>query len=159
MALKGKDLEKRANRQNILYRKDYRALILKVEVPIIITSKGLIAKQSTVDYTGTLKGGKSIAFDAKETKNKTSFPLSNIEDHQLAYLSFQQKLGGIAFFMIHFKSLYKDEVFITPLSVIEKYYNVEGMRKSIPIKDFKKKWLVNIENYLDKVEEMEDELS
>ena len=102
MGQKGNELEKRANKQNISYRKIYRALILKVEVPIIITRKGLIAKQSTVDYTGTLKGGKSIAFDAKETRSKTSFPLANIEDHQLAYLIFQRALEGIAFFMIHF---------------------------------------------------------
>jgi len=158
MGLKGNDLEKRANKQNILYRKDYEALILKVEVPIIITRKGLVAKQSTVDYTGTLKGGKSIAFDAKETRSKTSFPLANIEDHQLAYLNFQQKLGGIAFFMIHFKTVYSDKVFITPISLVEKYRD-EGIRKSIPFKIFKKEWLIEIENYLDKVKEMEDELT
>lgn len=158
MGLKGSELEKKANRQNILYRKDERALILKVEVPIIITRKGLVAKQSTVDYTGTLKGGKSIAFDAKETLSKTSFPLANIEDHQLAYLSFQQKLGGIAFFMIHFKSVYPEKVFITPISLIEKY-KYGNSRKSVPFKDFKDDWLIEIDNYLDKVEEMETELS
>jgi len=158
MGLKGSDLEKRANRQNILYRKDNRALILKIEVPIIITSKGLVAKQSTVDYTGTLKGGKSIAFDAKETQSKTSFPLANIEDHQLAYLRFQQNLGGIAFFMIHFKKMYPDKVFITPISLIEKFIE-EDIRKSIPFKEFKNEWLIDIENYLDKVDEMEAELT
>jgi recombination protein U len=158
MGSKGNDLEKRANRQNILYRKDDRALILKVEVPIIITGKGLVAKQSTVDYTGVLKGGKAIAFDAKETQNKTSFPLSNIKDHQLAYLGFHQKLGGIAFFMIHFKKVYENKVYITPVSLIEKY-KFGNERKSIPFKDFKKEWLVEIENYLDKVNEMEKELT
>ena len=158
MGLKGNDLEKRANRQNILYRKDDRALILKIEVPIIITRKGLVAKQSTVDYTGTLKGGKSIAFDAKETQSKTSFPLANIEDHQLAYLRFHQNLGGIAFFMIHFKKVYPDKVFITPINLIEKYIE-EDKRKSIPFINFKNEWLIEIENYLDKVDEMEDELT
>ncbi len=158
MGLKGNDLEKRANRQNILYRKDDRALILKVEVPIIITRKGLVAKQSTVDYTGVLKGGKAIAFDAKETQNKTSFPLSNIKDHQLAYLSFHQKLGGVTFFMIHFKMIHKDKAYITPISLIENY-KFGNVRKSIPFKDFKKEWLVTIENYLDKVISMEKELT
>lgn len=158
MGLKGNDLEKRANRQNILYRKDYRALILKVEVPIIITRKGLVAKQSTVDYTGILNGGKSIAFDAKETQSKTSFPLSNIKDHQLAYLAFHQKLGGISFFMIHFKKVYVNQVFITPISLIKKYM-FSNKRKSIPFKDFKNEWLIEIENYLDKVEEINKELS
>lgn len=150
----GNQLEKRITRQNILYRKSDKALILKVEVPIILTSKGLVAKQSTVDYTGTLNGGKSIAFDAKECKSKTSFPLSNIEGHQLAYLNFQQKLKGIAFFLIHFKTLHENEAFVTPLSLINKYYNKDG-RKSIPIKDFNPDWLISIESYLDKVITME----
>jgi len=158
MGSKVNELEKRANRQNILYRKDARALILKVEVPIIITRKGLVAKQSTVDYTGTLKGGKSIAFDAKETRSKTSFPLANIEEHQLAYLQFQQKLGGIAFFMIHFKTMYPEKAFITPLSLIEKY-KYGNIRKSIPFNDFKKSWLTEVESYLDKVKEMESLIS
>lgn len=158
MGQKGNDLEKRLNRQNILYRKDVKALILKVEVPIIITRKGLVAKQSTVDYTGTLNGGKSIAFDAKETQSKTSFPLTNIEDHQLAYLRFQQNLRGFAFFMIHFKKVYSDKVFITPIDLIETYKNGNG-RKSIPFKDFKDEWLIEIENYLEKVISMESELT
>lgn len=153
----GNELEKRATRQNILYRKDERALILKVEIPIILTSKGLVAKQSTVDYTGLIKGGKAIAFDAKETLSKTSFPLSNIKDHQLHYLSFHRKLGGIAFFLIHFKKLYENKAFIVPISLIEKYWNSTG-RKSIPIKDFKQEWLIDIEHYLDKVLEIEKEL-
>jgi len=158
MGIKINELEKRANRQNIIYRKNYRALILKIEVPIILTRKGLVAKQSTVDYTGTLNGGKSIAFDAKETQSKTSFPLANIEDHQLAYLKYQQKLGGIAFFMIHFKKLYANKVFITPIPFIEQCVN-KNERKSLPISDFKKEWLIEIDYYLDKVEEMEKELS
>lgn len=158
MPLRGNELEKRANHQNIIYRKEKRALILKVDVPIILTNKGLIAKKSTVDYTGTIKGGKSIAFDAKETLSKTSFPLANIEDHQLAYLDFQQNLGGIAFFMIHFKSLYPDEVFITPIQLIKKYKE-ENIRKSIPINEFKQEWLTKIDNYLDKVIEMEKDLT
>lgn len=151
------ELEKRATRQNILYRKDDRALILKVEVPIILTSKGLVAKQSTVDYTGLIKGGKAIAFDAKETLSKTSFPLSNIKDHQLQYLSFHKKLGGIAFFLIHFKKLFENQAFVTPVQLIETYW-YGNKRKSIPIKDFKKEWLIEIEQYLDKVLEMEKEL-
>ncbi len=158
MPSRGNELEKRANHQNIKYRKDEMALILKVETPVILTNKGLIAKKSTVDYTGTVKGGKSIAFDAKETLSKTSFPLANIEDHQLAYLEFQQKLGGIAFFMIHFKALYPDKVFITPISLIKKY-KIGNDRKSIPIQDFKLEWLIEVENYLNKVIEMEKELT
>tara|TARA_B100001758_G_scaffold247955_1_gene269092 strand:- start:18790 stop:19155 length:366 start_codon:yes stop_codon:yes gene_type:complete len=119
---KTNELEKKANKINLVYRKEKRALIQKVPTPILYTRKGLIAQRSTVDYTGILApGGKGIAFDAKETKNKTSFPLSNIHEHQLAFLDIFESLGGIAFFLIHFKSVHKDKVFVTPLSLVHKY--------------------------------------
>ena len=151
--MKTNQLEKRANKANLNYRKTQRALILKVPTPILYTAKGLVAQQSTVDYTGVLEGGKFMAFDAKETKVKTSFPLSNIHDHQLQYLEFVEDLGGIAFFLIHFKEVYKDKAFVVPLEIV-KYYWYGNKRKSIPIKDFKDEWLTNIENYLDKVLEI-----
>tara|TARA_Y100000310_G_C20195020_1_gene584249 strand:- start:156 stop:515 length:360 start_codon:yes stop_codon:yes gene_type:complete len=119
--MKTNQLEKRANKANLQYRKAKDALILKVPVPILYTSKGLIAQQSTVDYTGLIKGGRFIAFDAKETKSKTSFPLANIHDHQLNYLEIVEELGGIGFFLIHFTQLYEDQAFVTPLSIIKKY--------------------------------------
>ena len=145
---KTNELEKRANKANLTYRKTKKALIQKVPTPILYTRKGLIAQQSTVDYTGILAPrGQGIAFDAKETKNKTSFPLANIHQHQLNFLELFEALGGIAFFLIHFKSLYKDRAFKTPLSLVQKYWDGEE-RKSIPIVDFKKEWLVNIDDYL-----------
>tara|TARA_Y100000034_G_scaffold101317_1_gene125503 strand:+ start:217 stop:672 length:456 start_codon:yes stop_codon:yes gene_type:complete len=147
---RGNELEKRANQANLNYRKDKKALIMKVPVPILLTRKGLRPMQSTVDYTGLVKGGRFIAFDAKETKIKTSFPLKNIHQHQLAYLDMVEELGGIAFFFIHFKSIHKNKAYITPLSLIHKIIN-ENKRKSIPIKEFKKEWLVNIDNYMEKI--------
>ncbi|MBC8436913.1 Holliday junction resolvase RecU [bacterium] len=119
--MKINQLEKRANKANLNYRRAKDALILKVPTPIIYTAKGLIAKPSTVDYTGVVEGGQFLAFDAKETKIKTSFPLANIHDHQLQYLEYVEDLGGIAFFLIHFKELYTDQAFITPLEIV-KYY-------------------------------------
>ena len=119
--MKGSDLEKRANKANLKYRKQKEALILKVPVPILYTAKGLVVQQSTVDYTGLIKGGKFLAFDAKETQNKTSFPLRNIHEHQLNYLELVEELGGIAFFLIHFKKLHKDSAYVTPLSIVQKY--------------------------------------
>tara|TARA_Y100000034_G_C6795341_1_gene356424 strand:- start:583 stop:942 length:360 start_codon:yes stop_codon:yes gene_type:complete len=119
--MRGNELEKKANKANLGYRKRKEALILKVPVPILYTAKGLVVQQSTVDYTGLIKGGKFIAFDAKETQNKTSFPLRNIHEHQLNYLELVEELGGIAFFLIHFKKLYATEAFMTPLSIIKHY--------------------------------------
>lgn len=130
-------LEKTANKVNIKYRKSRKALILNVPTPIIPTSKGLIPKRSTVDYVGLLEGGQYIAFDAKETNVTTRFDLSNIHGHQLEFLEFVKDLGGVAFFMIHFKKLHDDQVYLTPLSAVQKYWYDEDARQSIPIKDFK----------------------
>lgn len=118
---KTNELEKKASKANLISRKAKESLILKVPVPILYTAKGMVVQQSTVDYTGVLKGGKFIAFDAKETQSKTSFPLSNIHDHQLKYLEMVEDLGGIAFFLIHFKKLHKDSAFITPISLVKHY--------------------------------------
>jgi recombination protein U len=152
--MKGMELEKRANKANNAYRKKKKALILKVPVPILLTRKGLVAQSSTVDYAGLIEGGQFIAFDAKETKIKTAFPLKNIHQHQTIYLSIVEELGGIGFFLIHFTELYKNSAFITPLYLVKKYADDEDARKSIPIKDFKSEWLVNIDNYLDDIDKI-----
>ena len=151
--MKTNQLEKRANKAHLKYRKTKEALILKVPTPILYTAKGLIAQTSTVDYTGLLDGGTFLAFDAKETAVKTSFPLANIHDHQLQYLEFVENLGGIGFFLIHFKKVYTHQAFVTPLDIV-KYYWYESRRKSIPIDKFKVEWLVDIDNYLPKVIEL-----
>ncbi len=155
---KTNELEKKLNKLHLKYREEKKALITKVPVPFNITDKGLIAQSSTVDYTGLISGGLFIAFDAKECQSKTSFPISNIHQHQLNYLRFVKDLNGIAFFMIHMKKLYIDEVFITPITLIEKYCDVDSRRKSIPIKDFNTRWLTPINLYLEKINEIKHEL-
>lgn len=141
------ELEKRAHKCNNTYRKKNEALILKIPVPIIMTAKGLVPTQSTVDFAGLIKGGRFIAYDAKETQSKTSFPLSNLKQHQVEYLKLVDELGGIAFFLIHFKKVYPDQAFVTPMKLI-KYYWYERPRQSIPIADFNKEWLTNVDDYL-----------
>src|SRR5690554_7245855 len=58
---------------------------------------------STTDYNGVYKG-KYIDFDAKETNSKTSFPLSNIHEHQIIHLKDVHEHGGIAFLIIGWKN-------------------------------------------------------
>lgn len=154
--MKGNELEKLANKANITYRKNIKALILKVPVPIIYTAEGMKVQQSTVDFTGLISGGTFLAFDAKECLSKTSFPLKNIHEHQLLYLQIVKKLGGISFFLIWFKNL-SERVYVTPISLVEKYWSGDT-RQSIPIKDFKNNWLTDINNYIEKVIEIKDEL-
>lgn len=157
-------LEKRVQTANINYRKNKIAIISKVEVPILVTNTGLIPRQSTVDFTGIYKliidgrangdyncshlVGQGIAFDAKETLNKTSFPLANIKQHQLVFLEYFQDCGGTAFFLIHFKKIYNDKAFVTPLEFVKSYWEDANARKSLPLSKFDQAWLVDIDDYL-----------
>ena len=144
-------LESRLNICNLSYRRKKQACIAKIETPIILTNKGLIPKQSTIDYSGCLLGGKAIFFEAKETKSKTSFALANIKQHQIEYLKFVTQMKAETFFIIHFYNLYMDEAFIVPVELVTQYWDEareNDGRKSIPIDEFNKDWLVPIEDYL-----------
>jgi recombination protein U len=128
-------------------------LIQKIDVPIRVTNTGFVAALSTVDFVGVYKYtmiplvGKAIAFDAKECMSTTSFPLSNIKQHQLIYLTIFSELGGSGFFFIHFKKIKPNHAYITPPSLVNSYWNTDK-RKSIPLTDFKDEWLVPIDDYL-----------
>ena len=114
----------------------------------------MVATLSTVDFYGEYSyvnsGAKiavPIAFEAKETLSRTSFPLANIHQHQLEYLKLWTHIGGDGFFIVHFKELYPDQAFITPVELIDSYWN-SNKRKSIPITDFDINWLADVDDYL-----------
>lgn len=145
---KGSELEKIAEKQNIEDKLNGTAVILKVPVPIILTSKGLQPMQSTVDFVGIVDGGKFIAFDAKETNITTRFPLNNIHGHQLEYLKMVRNLKGIAFFLIWFKKVNLDTAFVVPISLIEEFWDSEN-HSSIPYKTLAERSIhVPLKDYL-----------
>ena len=86
---RGMGLENILNQTNELYRLQKRAVIHKKPTPIQVVKVNYPARSaaqiteayfrhaSTTDYNGVYKG-RYIDFEAKETKNKTSFPLKNI---------------------------------------------------------------------------------
>lgn len=112
MASRGAELERKINKANIEYRKTKQALVRKIDIPMVLTKNGPVMKTSTVDYEGLVAGGRAIAFDAKQTKITTRFPLQNIHQHQLHYLNYVQDLGGIAFFLVQFTETHKDKAYI-----------------------------------------------
>ena len=153
MPSRGHDLEAAVNKCNLQYRLDKTAMIEKVELPVRLTKTAAIALRSTVDYKGIIPPrGQGIAFDAKETKSTTSFPLSNIHQHQIEYLKYWESVGGLAFFLIHFKEVFPNSAFIAPIPFVWGYYKngvIEGTgRKSIPLEEFNEEWLTPIDNYL-----------
>ena len=89
---RGMDLEELINLSNEYYLQEDIAVIYKKPTPITIVdasfdthgrviTKAYFKEPSTLDYNGIYRG-KYVDFDAKVTKSKTSFPLSNLHEHQ-----------------------------------------------------------------------------
>ena len=137
-ANRGMDLEELINLSNEFYLQEDIAVIYKKPTPITIVdasfdthgrviTKAYFKEPSTLDYNGIYKG-KYVDFDAKVTKSKTSFPLSNLHEHQYQHMINVLNHGGITFLII---------------SINNKFYYLDGQdiidfknnysRQSIPI--------------------------
>jgi recombination protein U len=112
---RGMNLENSLNISNEYYREKDRALIYKKPTPIGVVDvsyknnrktieKAYFKEQSTLDYNGLYRG-KYIEFDAKETLNKTAFPLSNVHEHQTLQIRNVIKHGGIVFLIIRMNDI------------------------------------------------------
>lgn len=143
---RGMGLEDDLNESNNYYSAIKRAIIHKKPTPITINKvdyksrNDAVIKEahfkipSTTDYNGVYRG-KYIDFEAKETKNKTSFPLNNIHKHQIEHLKNITELGGIGFIIVRFSSLNK--TYYLSCQKLLDFLNNET-RKSIPIEYFDK---------------------
>ena len=118
---RGMSFEKELNESNEYYRVHNIALIYKKPIPLQIVKvdypsrshavvrEAYFQAPSTTDYNGIYRA-KYIDFEAKETSNKTSFPLRNIHDHQIEHLKKVVDFGGIGFVLIKFTTL--DKIFM-----------------------------------------------
>lgn len=144
-ANRGKDLERRVEIANEHYYRVGLGLIQFIETPMkqIVTGgqkTWVHAKKSTVDFFGTMKGGRSVAFDTKQTKLKTRFDLNNIGDHQMHFLQENKNMGGASFFLIEFTHFNK--IFFVEISEIAPLYKdaqLERGPKSIKYEWFQDK--------------------
>jgi len=110
---RGMSLEEDINDTNRYYLEADIAAVHKKPTPITIVNVDYKSRStakiteayfqvpSTTDYNGVYRG-QYLDFEAKETHNKTAFPLKIIHPHQLAHLSRVIKYGGIAFLIIRF---------------------------------------------------------
>jgi len=141
---RGMTLESEINESNTYYREQSLAYIYKKPTPIKLVKvdyrknlikEGYFESPSTTDYNGIYKG-KYIDFEAKETRSKTSFPLSNIHPHQIKHIRNIVTEGGISFLIVRFTTL--DETYYLKgedfIDFIDK-----NERKSIPIDYFNEK--------------------
>ncbi|WP_317450908.1 Holliday junction resolvase RecU [Alkalibacillus aidingensis] len=143
-ANRGMTLEKDIVETNNYYLESGKAVIHKKPTPIqvvqvdypkrsaAVIKEAYYRRPSTTDFNGIYSGW-HIDFEAKETKNKHSLPLTNIHSHQVEHMRRIDEHGGICFFVIRF-SLRNETflLFIRPfLKVWQEAQNQDG-RKSIP---------------------------
>ena len=106
---RGIDLESLINDACKYYLEHDLAIIYKKPTPIgvvdvdyknwAVINKAYFKEPSTLDYNGIYQG-KYIEFDVKECQSKTSFPLTNIHEHQILHMERIIRHGGIAFLII-----------------------------------------------------------
>ncbi len=134
---RGMDLENLLNLSNTYYEEKNIALIFKKPTPIGVvdvhyTSKGKVIDKayfkapSTLDYNG-LYCKKYIEFEAKESQNKTSFPLHNFHPHQIIHIRRVLEHGGIVFIII----MMNQQVYLLDGKVFLDFID-QTERKSIP---------------------------
>ncbi len=139
---RGMSLEEDINRSNEYYLHSDLAVVHKKPTPIQIVNvdypsrnkakitEAYFRQASTTDYQGVYKG-LAIDFEAKETKNKTLFPLAALHEHQLAHLRAVHKHGAIAFLIIRFNTL--DETYLIFAKDFLEFIDSQEQR-SLPIK-------------------------
>ena len=150
---RGMFLENILNDSNTYYNSIDACLIYKKPTPIKVLNvsypsnrshlidKAVYSSISTLDYNGIYRG-KYIEFDAKECHSKTSFPISNVKDHQIEHIKKVIKQQGIVFLIIFMNNeffLLKGEDFIDFLNTSE--------RKSIEFEYIKNKGYKIAESY------------
>ncbi|ANK59522.1 Holliday junction resolvase RecU [Loigolactobacillus backii] len=143
---RGMSLEEEINESNryylahdiaVVYKKPLPIQIVKVDYPkrsAAVIKEAYFRKPSTTDYNGVYKGY-YLDFEAKETKNKASFPLKNFHQHQIEHMRHCLRQDGICFVIIRFVSLKR--LFVYPATPLIRAWDtqetVQG-RKSIPLK-------------------------
>ena len=136
--LRGSFLEEMINKTNEVYKDNNLALIQKIPTPITpididSTTKQItlayFEKKSTVDYIGAVQGI-PVCFDAKESATDT-FPMHNIHEHQVQFMSDYVNQEGIAFIIIYY--IKREVYYYLSFDEIKKYYDraANGGRKSI----------------------------
>ncbi len=142
------------NDKAVIYKKPTPITISKVNYPSrveAVIKEGYFKTPSTTDYNGIYKG-KYIDFEAKETKLKTSFPLSNIHAHQINHLKQIYKHGGIGFLIVRFTVINK--TFLLPVEVLTDFLD-KNTRKSIPLSYFEKYGYIIKDKYNPRVDYLE----
>ena len=124
MANKGQLFEEEIILANETYKVRGIALIQKISTPwkVIRRGKQIVSAfpegKSTLDFRGTIKGGRPVSFDCKESEDKKGLPLKYIEPHQVKYMRQALEVGETTFILCYMK-LYDKRYLIPGWKVID----------------------------------------
>lgn len=111
----------------VIHKKPTPIQIVKVDYPQRSRAKiteAYFRQASTTDYSGVYKGH-YVDFEAKETHQKTVFPLKNFHEHQIVHLASILSQHGVGFVIIKFTSL--DETYLYPAQyLIAQWQKLKG---------------------------------
>ena len=117
------------------YHSHKLALIQKVPTPITPMkidketrhiTLAYFDQKSTVDYMGVVQGI-PVCFDAKECAEDT-FPLANIHEHQVRFMTDFERQQGISFLLLYFSS--RQEFYYMPYREMMEFWNRTKIEKS-----------------------------
>lgn len=144
---RGMSFEKQLEKVNSYYLASNRAVIHKKPTPIQIVkvdypkraaatiTEAYFKTPSTTDFNGVYEGV-YLDFEAKETTNKTTFPLANLHKHQAKHIAAVASQKGFSFLLVKFSTL--NEIYLLTSDTLTAYWQEyeKGVRKSIKRTEF-----------------------
>jgi recombination protein U len=117
----------------VIHKKPTPIQIVNVDYPkrsAAVIKEAYFKQASTTDYNGVYKG-RYIDFEAKETKQQSSFPLRNFHEHQIVHMREVMNQKGICFVLLRFSMT--EEVFYLETKQLLIFWDRmnNGGRKSI----------------------------
>lgn len=148
-AKRGMTLEEDINASNESYLAFGKAVIHKKPTPVQIVQvdypkrsaavikEAYFRQASTTDYNGVYKGF-YLDFEAKETKNKQSFPLKNFHEHQITHMKQCIEQQAICFVLLRFSL--SNRLFLLEATNLISFWDLQNNegRKSIPLEELEK---------------------
>ncbi|MBL1228424.1 Holliday junction resolvase RecU [Enterococcus sp. BWB1-3] len=141
---RGMNFEEEINQSNVYYLNHKVAVIHKKPTPVQIVKvdyprrsaavikEAYFRQASTTDYNGVYNG-RYLDFEAKETRNKTSFPFKNFHNHQIEHMKQCIEQQGICFVLLWFSSLNRC-FFLSAEKLLVFWTEQQNGKKSLPLK-------------------------
>lgn len=143
----------RVHGKAVIHKKPTPLQIVNVHYPhrsAAVVTEAYFQKPSTTDFNGVYKGH-YVDFEAKETRNKTSFPLKNFHAHQIEHMKSVLAQQGLTFVLLHFR-IHQEIYFVPGSYFIEWFDTKEQNRKSIPKKEIEEKGILVTTGFLPRID-------